>query len=176
MHTVPRTITGPRKRSCPTRHSPTRRCPPSPPWEQSSHGTDSLILLSGEGARVPPLLPLYNAGADGFLLCSHPARSISRLCCRHIGSEAGLGHPLPLLPTEGTRVPVALILSGSVMGKGRLEGSREDRDDPALEDPSSRCANTIDSRRKELVVGWALSSRSGRVQCGRPLPPPTHTG
>ena len=89
-------------------------------WLQSGHGTDRPILLSGEGARVPPLPFLENAGADGFLLCGRPRRRISRLRGRHFGHDTGLRGPHPLLPTAGCPFPVGLIVCPTGDGEGEI--------------------------------------------------------
>lgn len=42
---------------------------------------------------------------------------------------------------------------GSVKGKGRLEGSHKDRDDPTSEDLIARCVDSMDSRRTDSAIG-----------------------
>ena len=99
-----------------------RSCPPSPPSVAVGHGTDRPILLTGEGARVPPLPFLHNAGADGFLLCGRLRRRISR---PH--RDTGLDGPYPLLPTAGRPFLVGLILCPTGDGEGEVfrPGPRE---------------------------------------------------
>ena len=147
-----------------SRSCPTRRCPPSPLWRQSDHGMDRPILLSVEGACVPPLPLLNNAGLDGFLLCGCPRRRINRLCHRHVGCEAGLRRPHPLLPTTGTPVPVGLILQRT--GDGEMEIGRLPRG-PQLSSTGGferPMRHAMDSRQTDHDVGRALSSW-GAAEC-----------
>ena len=95
---------------------------------------------------------------------------------RHVVWEAGLGHPQPSPSHDGHSGQVALILRriGDVERKiGRLLG---DRDNPALEDLSSRCADAMNSCQTDPAVGRAQSPGSGGVQCGWPLSSSALTG
>jgi hypothetical protein len=111
-----------RRRSCPRSN-----CPPSPPsvavrpW----HGPPDSAL--GRGHTCSSAAVYSNAAADGFLLCGHPRRRISRLRCRHFHRDMSLGGHYPLLPTAGRPVPVGLIVCPSGDGEGerfRLSGPR----------------------------------------------------
>ncbi|KAE8775069.1 hypothetical protein D1007_52450 [Hordeum vulgare] len=54
-----------------------------------------------------------------------------------------------------TTVPMGLMLPQPVMGKDRFDGCHKD---PAPEDPCARLAGTMELRRTDPVVDWALSS------------------
>lgn len=132
---------------------------------------DRPILLAGEGARVPSLLFLQNAGMDGFLLYGHPLPhqppspppfSPGDRLRRSLSSPSDAGQSV----SGGTRSPSdrsMRLLAGTLMIP--LERNRV---------PIER---TLWSRNRQILLSAGLSPRwSGKVLCESPLPAPLHRG